>query len=142
MTTPLTFPDQGPTTDHNMVQPGMMFFADGRGAGPRAGTQARSTRVWILAVFLGLGLTSGCTSDPFVDGRREAGATRNIGPSTLNRVAICFNGRTTPQQAVLELAESECAKTDRVPQYDGQDRFSCTWGNPTRAFYRCVAPDR
>ena len=122
------------------MQPGIHDFAERKTGGLRLWAQIQSTRAWILALFLVCGLLSGCAADPFVDGRREAGSTRNIGPSTLNRVAICFNGRTTPQEAVLELAESECAKTDRVPQYDGQDRFSCTWGNPTRAFFRCVAP--
>ena len=107
----------------------------------RSKAQICSTRAWILAVFLVGGLVSGCASEPFVDGRREAGSTRNIGPSTLNRVAICFNSRTTPADVVMELAESECSKTDRVPRYEGQDRFDCTWGNPSRAFFRCVAPD-
>ena len=104
-------------------------------------TQAGRKGACIFAVFLVTHLIAGCASDPFIDGRREAGATRTIGPSNLNRVAICFNGRTTPQETVLELAESECRKTDRVPKYDGQDRFACTWSNPTRAFFRCVASE-
>lgn len=123
------------------MQPGIYDLDDRMIRSLRSKAQFCSTRAWILAVFLASGVVSGCASEPFVDGRREAGSTRNIGPSTLNRVAICFNSRTTPQEAVLELAESECAKTDRVPRYEGQDRFDCTWGNPSRAFFRCVAPE-
>ncbi len=110
---------------------------------PRIRPQKSPARAWILAAFVAFpGLTglAGCASEPFVDGRREAGSTRPVGPSSANRVAICYNSRATTPEAVWQLAESECAKTDRVPQYQGQDALSCSIVNPTRIFFRCVAP--
>ena len=103
-------------------------------------TQRHAAKAQILAVFLACGLFGGCASDPFIDGRREAGSTRPLGPSTVNRVAICYNSRSTTPEAVMQLAESECAKTDRVPRYDGEDILDCSLVNPTRAYFRCVAP--
>ncbi|MBT5241925.1 MAG: hypothetical protein HN793_05345 [Rhodospirillaceae bacterium] len=107
---------------------------------------ARSTshgigvKACILAAFTILSTLSGCASEPFVDGRREAGSSRTVGRSGLNRVAICYNSRSTTPDAVRQLAESECAKTDRVPLYDGEDILSCSIASPTRVFFRCMAP--
>ena len=122
------------------MQPRMRLSDDRMTRDPRAETKRHPAKALILALFLINGPLSGCTSEPFVDGRREAGSTRPIGPSTIHRVAICYNGRTTEAEAVLRLAESECAKTDRAPQYDGEDPFECAMNNPTRAFFRCVTP--
>ena len=140
MTTPLAFSALGPTTDHSTVQPGISFSDHRMTHNFRLKTQGQPAKGWILVVFLMSGLFSACSSDPFIDGRREAGATRDIGPSTVNRVAICYNSRSTTAEAVLRLAESECAITERVPRYDGEDIFACSVVNPTRAYFRCVAP--
>ena len=102
--------------------------------------QERRPKAWILAAFATVLALAGCASEPFVDGRREAGSTRTVGPSTADRVAICYNSRRTTPEMVWQLAESECAKTERVPRYDGQDALSCSIASPTRIFFRCVAP--
>jgi hypothetical protein len=89
----------------------------------------------IIATALMLG---GCASAPFVDGRREAGQVAPVGVSTPDRVAICYSIRGTTPRDVLELAKSECAKTGRTAQFDGQDEFRCALLTPTRAFFKCV----
>ena len=143
MTTPLAPPRArapGRTTDQTMVQPKIRPSDCIITPDALTMTQRCSGKAWVLAVFLGFGLLSGCASEPFVDGRREAGSTRPLGPSTVNRVAICYNSRSTTPETVLALAESECAKTDRVPRFDGEDIMDCSVVNPTRAYFRCVAP--
>lgn len=122
-----------------MVQPRIRKSFDRIRPGVGAAREKGTIIGWILALFLGFGLLSGCASEPFIDGRREAGSTRPIGPSTPNRVAICYNSRTTTPEVIRQLAESECAKTDRIPRFDGQDMLECSWDNPTRVFFRCVA---
>ncbi len=101
-------------------------------------------RVWLahtlplcIAAVVALPLW-GCGSAPFVDGRREAGQTAPVGPSTPDRVAICYSNRGTTPKDVLKLAQSECAKTNRAAQFDGQDPFRCALLAPTRAFFKCV----
>ena len=122
-----------------MVQPRKSFSLRNKTNVLGYETQSWASNAWFLAVFLALGLMGGCASEPFIDGRREAGSTRPLGPSTVNRVAICYNSRSTTPEAVMQLAESECAKTDRVPQFDGEDIMDCSVVNPTRAYFRCVA---
>ena len=138
MTTPVTFNAPGPTTDKTMVQPRRSFLYRFVQYDRAARARQKSIRPSILAFFLVFSLISGCTSEPFIDGRREAGSTRTLGPSTPNRVAICYNSRTTTPEAVKQLAESECAKTDRLPLYDGENIMDCSVINPTRVYFRCV----
>ncbi len=85
-------------------------------------------------------LTGGCAGQPYVDTRREAGRSINIGPSNEETVAICHAGVTAPPEAV-KLAESECAKTGRVPHYEERTRFTCALKTPTRSYFRCVPKD-
>jgi hypothetical protein len=80
----------------------------------------------------------GCASAPFVDGRREAGQTTPVGASTPDRVAICYSSRGTTPRDVTQLAQTECAKTNRTAVFDGQDEFRCALLTPTRAFFKCV----
>jgi len=138
MTTPVTFHAPGPTTDQTMVQPRRSFLDRFVQHHRAARARQKSINPSILGFCLVFGLISGCTSEPFIDGRREAGSIRPIGPSTANRVAICYNSRTTTPEAVKQLAESECAKTDRFPQYDGEDIMDCSIASPTRAYFLCV----
>ncbi|MBL8628644.1 MAG: hypothetical protein JNM81_03380 [Rhodospirillaceae bacterium] len=77
---------------------------------------------------------------PFIDGRREAGQTTPIGPSTPDRVAVCYSSQSATPAEVTALAKTECAKTNRAPVFDGQDQFRCALFAPTRAFFKCVAP--
>lgn len=83
-------------------------------------------------------LFSACGGAPYIDSRREAGQTTPVGTSTPDRVAICYSSGSTTQGTLLQLADAECAKTDRTARYDGQDRFACVVSTPTRAYFRCV----
>lgn len=86
-----------------------------------------------LCLFLG-----GCGVKPFVDGRREAGQTTMVGVSNPDRVAICYSSQSSSPAEVRALAQAECAKTDRVATFDGQDSFECALLAPARAYFKCV----
>ncbi|MBL8644315.1 MAG: hypothetical protein JNK21_10310 [Rhodospirillaceae bacterium] len=104
----------------------------------RKGELRRAAVALALVLTTGLGL-SACGVKPFVDGRREAGQKTPVGPSTPDRVAICYSSQGAAPADVLALAQAECAKTNRTARFDGQDQFSCALLAPTRAFFRCVA---
>jgi hypothetical protein len=104
----------------------------------RPGLSAKRT-VWLKAgAGIVLVLLAGCAA-PYVDSRREAGQLTPVGTSTPNRVAICYTKSATSAEEVRKLAESECAKTGRVPRLDHEDRWTCTMVAPRRIFYSCVA---
>ena len=140
VTSPPATLNTGRTTDHVAVQPGILYLVRIMADQAPFRPQKTPARTWILATFVAVSSLYGCAAEPFVDGRREAGSTRAVGPSGVSRVAICYNGRSTTPEAVWQLAESECAKTDRVPRYERQEGFACSIANPTRIFFRCVAP--
>lgn len=95
------------------------------------------------AVWLALGVAvlqlGACGTEVYVDSRREAGQKEPVGTSNPNLVAICYSKSATTTAEVLKLAESECAKTGRVPQFHHEDRWTCTMTAPRRIFYSCVA---
>ena len=94
-----------------------------------------------LAIGLTLVFLAGaCSTAPYVDGRREAGKRITVGPSNADVVAVCYGGDSGPSAEALKLAESECAKTDRVPKLESRTQFACALFAPTRAYFRCVAP--
>ena len=84
--------------------------------------------------------TCSCTLPPFVDTRREAGSTVNVGESTKDGVAICDNQLTTTPTEILKLAHNECAKTGRIPKFHKQTSWSCRFLLPTHVYYNCVNP--
>jgi hypothetical protein len=90
-------------------------------------------------LIIGLGM-AGCGGKPFIDGRREAGQKAMVGPSSPDRVAICYSSQASTPAEVQAMAKTECAKTNRVPVFDGQDEFQCALLAPTRAYFKCVAP--
>lgn len=141
MTTPPSFMRYGPTTDHKPVQPRIQFLYGRMTGRARLLSKNIASNTWIIGLFLATASLVGCASEPFVDGRREAGSTRTVGRSSASVVAICYNSRSTTPQVVWEMAESECAKTDRVPRYDREDALACSVANPTRIYFRCVRPE-
>ena len=80
-----------------------------------------------------------CGTPPYVDSRREAGQKVPVGPSTPDLVVICYSNSATAVAEVMKLAESECAKTNRVPKLEHEERLTCTMLTPRRVFYSCVA---
>ena len=109
------------------------------------GTESLKTDVsmrWLRRLGAGLVallLLESCAGQPYVDARREAGKRITVGTSNDDMVAICHAGRKPPADAV-KLAESECAKTQRVPRFEQSIHFTCTLKTPTRSYFRCVAP--
>jgi hypothetical protein len=100
-----------------------------------------TARVVALLAVAAVGACLGaCTGSPYVDSRREAGKKIMVGSSNADVVAICYKGGD-PQPDVIKLAEDACKQTDRVPQYVSHTRLSCNWLTPSRAFFRCVAPE-
>ncbi len=96
---------------------------------------------WVIGVILGTTtlLLGACGSAAYVDSRREAGQNEPVGTSTADMVAICYSKSPATTAQVLKLAESECAKTGRVAQYQREERWTCTAVAPRRVFYSCVA---
>jgi hypothetical protein len=97
----------------------------------------------IGAVLAGLTtamLLAGCAGSPYVDSRREAGKRINVGTSNASVVAICYGGGEPPPADVVKMAESECAKTGLVAQYQSRVRIACNLLAPSRAYFRCVKP--
>lgn len=79
--------------------------------------------------------------DAFVDRRRNPGtanmANLYIGPSTLDRPAICYSSWLSSPEEILALAEKECAKTNRKPKFLKQTSYSCRAFIPHHAIYEC-----
>lgn len=94
----------------------------------------RGAAAIVLALML-----SACGTQPFVDGRREAGQTTPVGISTADRVAICYSSQSTTPATLIAMAQTECAKTNRAAVFDGQDTLRCALLAPTRVFFKCVA---
>jgi hypothetical protein len=102
----------------------------------RRRTRAKRTAWGALALIMPL--LGGCGSGAYVDSRREAGLLEPVGTSTPDMVAICYSKTAQAAADVKTLAESECAKTGRVPQFSREDRWGCTLSTPRRVFYRCA----
>jgi hypothetical protein len=77
---------------------------------------------------------------PFVDSRREAGRLYKVGQSTPDRVAICYRFWKAQKEIILQKAEQECAKTGKIPVFDGKKIFNCRFVSPNTAFFKCVLP--
>lgn len=97
-----------------------------------------------IALFL---LVSACSiTEPFVDRRREAGATSAetlyIGASKPNTPAICYNALTTPYSDVKKLADEECKKhrTGSYAVADKQTVFTCRLLIPNHFYFKCAGP--
>jgi hypothetical protein len=86
-------------------------------------------------------MLASCAGNPYVDSRREAGKRISVGTSNPSVVAICYGGGDPPPADVVKLAESECAKTGRVAQYQSRVRIACNLLKPSRAYFKCVKPD-
>jgi hypothetical protein len=92
-----------------------------------------------LALTGALFALTGCGGTVYVDSRRDAGQKEPVGPSTPDLVAICYSRSDASRAEADKLAESECAKTGRNPQYVTEQRWGCTMLAPRRIFFSCVA---
>lgn len=88
-----------------------------------------------------LALLAGCAGNAYVDGRREAGTTRPVGPSSIHRPAICHGMGDDARAQALVMANDICAKTGRVAVLVHEQTFRCALFAPNRSYYQCVTPD-
>ncbi|MBM3950939.1 MAG: hypothetical protein FJ311_05750 [Rhodospirillales bacterium] len=103
--------------------------------GHRAGLWA--TRAWLAIAVVAL--ASACARpEPFVYKPAEFDR-RNIGkPAPVpGIVQVCYHGPATSADAVLRLAEEECAKFGKSPQLIGQEITVCPMATPVAASYLC-----
>ncbi len=94
-------------------------------------------RVGLVTVFLAV--LSGCARpEPFVF-KPDEFERRNIGrPAPVPGVVqICYHGPATTTEAVLRLAEEECAKFGKTPQMIAQELSVCPMATPIAANYLC-----
>jgi hypothetical protein len=81
----------------------------------------------------------GCAKpEPFVYAPSEFDR-RNIGrPAAVPGVVqVCYHGPATTAEAVLRVAETECAKFGKTPQMIGQEIADCPMATPVAAKYLC-----
>lgn len=87
--------------------------------------------------FLAVLFFGGCTQEPFIDSRREAGSPYTVGESKPERIAICYNPYSTNANEITKMAQEACQKTNREAAYDGHNYWSCRVLWPHRVYYRC-----
>ncbi len=101
-----------------------------------------SIKIVSVGVFALL-LTACSIWEPFVDRRRNAGATDirrlYVGKSTPKNPAICSNPLWTSKQTVQALADAECVKynTGTHAVQTDVNHFSCKLLLPTHTFFKC-----
>ncbi len=69
----------------------------------------------------------------YIDTRREAGVVENVGQSTKEVVAVCYNPIFDEQNE--ELAKEACSPKKAV--YKDTKYFNCSLFYPNTAFYEC-----
>ncbi|MBT3359939.1 MAG: hypothetical protein HN403_09970 [Rhodospirillales bacterium] len=98
-------------------------------------------------LFLGFALTlsaGGCGwAEPYVYAAGEFNReSSSFGKKLENRkkVSVCYNrGSATPRQ-VLELAQAECGKFQKVARFTGHERLKCPLFTPVTANFSCDKP--
>jgi len=71
-------------------------------------------------------------SDEF--NRRQLPKTSAVIP---REIKICYSARTTSPDAVVRLAEEECAKYSKAPQFVKNEIYNCPLSTPVSARYYC-----
>lgn len=97
---------------------------------------------WGVAVLGGALLAGACSlPEPYVfrDGEFNR-AAEGFGrpPKDMETVSVCYNALDTTAEVVRRLAESECARYDKLARIRGQDYQSCALMTPRRAVFACV----
>ncbi|OPZ78419.1 MAG: hypothetical protein BWY78_00592 [Alphaproteobacteria bacterium ADurb.Bin438] len=93
-------------------------------------------------ILISIFIISGCgITKPFIDSRREAGKSYLVGESNLDTVAVCYNSITTKKEELLEIANTECMKTNRKAVFKSQKILNCSFISPTKAYFDCVEFD-
>jgi hypothetical protein len=99
----------------------------------------RSSRARIGLAAVVLAVLAGCSApEPFVF--KDAEFNRRIigRPAAVpGLIQVCYYGPATTIDAVLRLAEEECAKFGKTPQLIGQEVYVCPMTTPIAANYLC-----
>ncbi|MCC7016540.1 MAG: hypothetical protein IT564_04995 [Rhodospirillales bacterium] len=89
---------------------------------------------WALIAIL-----SGCArSEPFVFKNTEFDRRTFGRPASVpGLIQVCYSSTTTTPEAVIRVAEEECAKYGKMAQMIGQDISICPMTTPIAANYLC-----
>lgn len=88
----------------------------------------------VLSVLL---YVTACASfAPFVDTYSGVG-NKEVRRSTPNHVAICFNHKNSDEKSLQQLADEECAKTNRRAVYKSTVDWSCSLTAPSTIYFDC-----
>lgn len=97
--------------------------------------------------FLGLALilsAGGCAwAEPYVFDSQEFNRDApNFGKELTDRssVSVCYSRRGATPREVLDLAQTECGKFQKVARFTGQERLACPLVAPVKANFECVKP--
>lgn len=98
---------------------------------------------WILPLIAVCALTvaGGCSlPEPYVYKFKEFDRSRpDFSKDEVNRtqVGICYNKRNTTPQHIVELAQAECAKYQKVARFKTQNVLICPILTPVQAIFSC-----
>lgn len=98
---------------------------------------------WFLFPTLILALAAAACSvpEPYIYTAGEYDRTRpDFGrePTDRETVAICYNKRNATPAQILQMAQTECAKFQKVARLSGQGRLDCPITTPIRAVFACL----
>lgn len=92
-----------------------------------------------MSIFCVAALLTACSPvEPFVDSWTAIGKAEKVPRSSADEVAICYNKYTGDEKRLQELADAECAKTNRHATYLDTERFTCCLAAPSTVYYKCV----
>jgi hypothetical protein len=105
------------------------------------GNRKRPLPIVVLCGAAGafIAVLSGCARpEPFVFNNSEFDRRAFGRPASVpGLVQICYSSTATTSDAVIRLAEAECAKFGKTPQMIGQDISVCPMTTPVTANYLC-----
>jgi hypothetical protein len=99
-------------------------------------------RYLILGLSLSFAfLAAGCSwPPPYVFKKGEFNRQReSFGkePTDITSVIICYNKRGSTPRQIRDLAVAECAKFNKVAEFEHQDHKTCPLSTPVSAYFFC-----
>ena len=85
--------------------------------------------IFLLSCFL----LSSCTA--YIDAHREAGVVGNVGQSTEQVIALCYNPIFGDSEEQMKIASEACSPKKAI--FKDTKYFNCTLFYPNTAFYEC-----
>ena len=90
-----------------------------------------------LALLLGGCWGGAYVYDPIKFNREAEGFGQPV--KDIESVTICYSRLTATSREVVSLAEAECAKFNKLAQFQRQDRMTCPMAAPMAAHYGCLS---